>query len=62
MVTKVQNEINQEWFNASLKKYKPDVIALIGHIGLHFNEFKITIEAIRKVYPTIPITVMGGHT
>lgn len=62
VVNKVENEINKDWFNASLKKYKPNVIALIGHIGLHFNEFKITMEAIRKVYPTVPIAVMGGHT
>lgn len=62
VVEAVQSEVNKDWFINSLKEHQPTVIALIGHMGLQFNEFYIAIAAIRKVYPTIPIAVLGGHT
>lgn len=62
MVNTVEEEIKKDWFDASLKKYNPDIITLIGHIGLRFKEFYILIDAIRRVYPTIPIAILGGHT
>lgn len=62
VVQTVQHEIEQDWFNKSLTSHKPDIITLIGHIGLRFDEFYVLIAAIRKVYPTIPIAILGGHT
>lgn len=62
VVETVRHEIEQDWFLDSLTAHKPDIITLIGHIGLRFNEFYILIDAIRNVYPTIPIAILGGHT
>ena len=58
----MEYEIQQDWFVNSLKKYKPDVITLIGHSGIRFAEFKAVLAAIRAVYPTIPVSILGGHT
>lgn len=62
IVQTVEYEIKQDWFIDSLTEYEPDIITLIGHIGLRFSEFYILIDSIRKIYPTIPIAILGGHT
>lgn len=62
VVNLVENEIRQPWFNQSLRAYKPDIITLIGHIGIRFDEFHHIIKAIRAIHPTTPIAVLGGHT
>ncbi|CAO3675668.1 unnamed protein product [Rhizopus microsporus] len=62
VVNLVENEIRQPWFNQSLRAYEPDIITLIGHVGIRFDEFHHIIEAIRAIHPTIPIAVLGGHT
>ncbi|KAL1931515.1 hypothetical protein VTP01DRAFT_9658 [Rhizomucor pusillus] len=62
VVNKVEKEIREPWFKEALTSHKPDVIALIGHTGLRFNEFKAAIAAIRQYYPYLPIAVLGGHT
>ncbi|KAF7729993.1 hypothetical protein EC973_003406 [Apophysomyces ossiformis] len=61
VIHKVADEIKEPWFNEALD-HKPDVIVLIGHIGLDFAEFKTVISAIRQRYPYLPIAVLGGHT
>ncbi|KAG1453948.1 hypothetical protein G6F56_007440 [Rhizopus delemar] len=62
VVTLVEEELTKPWFKESLKAHTPDIITLIGHIGIRFDEFHHIIAAIRSYYPTIPITVLGGHT
>ncbi|KAI8979381.1 Metallo-dependent phosphatase-like protein [Mycotypha africana] len=62
VIKSVEDEIKQPWFQKSLVKHKPDIIVLIGHMGLHSSEFASLIKEIRAHYPTIPITVFGGHT
>ncbi|KAI9276032.1 Metallo-dependent phosphatase-like protein [Sporodiniella umbellata] len=62
VVNLVADEIAKPWFNESLKAHTPDVVTLIGHIGIRFEEFKTIIKAVRAYYPTIPIAVLGGHT
>ncbi|KAI8645414.1 Metallo-dependent phosphatase-like protein [Parasitella parasitica] len=62
MVRSVKDEIQEPWFKQSLETHEPDVIVLIGHIGLRFEEFHVLIEAIREYFPTMPIAVLGGHT
>lgn len=62
VVQKVEDEVKQPWFTEALTTHTPDVIALIGHTGLRFEEFKAVIAAIRQVYPYLPIAVLGGHT
>ncbi|KAL0145449.1 vacuolar protein [Mucor lusitanicus] len=62
VVRSVKDEIQEAWFKQSLETHLPDIIVLIGHIGLRFEEFYILIDAIREYYPTIPIAVLGGHT
>ncbi len=58
----VEDEIAKPWFKQSLQAHTPDIITLIGHIGIRFEEIRTIINAIRAYYPTIPITVLGGHT
>ncbi|KAI7870933.1 Ser/Thr protein phosphatase family protein [Spinellus fusiger] len=62
VVRKVEDEIKDPWFAQTLLTHKADVIVLIGHVGVRFDEFKAVIAAIRQHYPYIPITVLGGHT
>ncbi|KAI9029778.1 nucleoside phosphatase family-domain-containing protein [Phycomyces nitens] len=62
VVRTVADEISDPWFEKALLKHKADVIVLIGHIGLHTGEFQTVTAAIRKHYPYIPITILGGHT
>ncbi|KAG1494835.1 hypothetical protein G6F46_008057 [Rhizopus delemar] len=62
VITMVEDEIAKPWFKQSLKAHTPDIITLIGHIGIRFEEIRTIINAIRAYYPTIPITVLGGHT
>ena len=62
VVQSVANEIQQSWFNQSLTQHHPDLITVIGHVGIRFTEVHTVIKAIRAHYPTIPIAVLGGHT
>lgn len=58
----MKDEIQEAWFKQSLETHLPDIVVLIGHIGLRFEEFYILIDAIREYFPTTPIAVLGGHT
>ncbi|KAI8386932.1 Metallo-dependent phosphatase-like protein [Blakeslea trispora] len=62
VVQSVASEIQQSWFNQSLTEHNPDLITVIGHVGIRFTEVYTVIKAIRAHYPTIPIAVLGGHT
>lgn len=62
VVRSVKDEIQEAWFEESLKSHQPDIVVLIGHIGLRFEEFYILIKAIREHFATMPIAVLGGHT
>ncbi|KAL0076793.1 nucleoside phosphatase family-domain-containing protein [Phycomyces blakesleeanus] len=62
VVRNVADEISDPWFEKALLTHKADVIVLIGHISLHTGEFQTVTAAIRKHYPYIPITILGGHT
>ncbi|KAI8884051.1 hypothetical protein K501DRAFT_248623 [Backusella circina FSU 941] len=61
-VSTVKDELKQPWFEKSIRKYSPDIITVIGHIGIRFPEFEEIINAIRKYKPDVPIAVLGGHT
>ncbi|KAI8607523.1 Metallo-dependent phosphatase-like protein, partial [Chytriomyces sp. MP71] len=65
--TNVTDAVQQQWFTAALVE-KPDFFLLVGHIALRGNyvqtpapEWTTAINAIRKVHPTVPIVVFGGH-
>ncbi|KAG1239603.1 hypothetical protein G6F68_018474 [Rhizopus microsporus] len=62
VVNYVEDEIAKPWFNQSLKAHTPDIITIIGHIGIRYDEFKAILKAVRAHHPTIPIAVLGGHT
>ncbi|KAG1444367.1 hypothetical protein G6F56_010330 [Rhizopus delemar] len=62
VVNLVADEVAKPWFNQSLKAHTPDIVTLIGHIGIRYDEFQVIIKAVRAHHPTIPITVLGGHT
>lgn len=62
VVRSVKDEIQEAWFKQSLETHLPDIVVLIGHIGLRFEEFYVLIDAIREYFPTTPIAVLGGHT
>ncbi|CDS10063.1 hypothetical protein LRAMOSA02740 [Lichtheimia ramosa] len=61
VVHKVEDEVKEPWFGEALKSHKPDIIALMGHTGVRFEEFKVALKAIREYYPYLPVAVLGGH-
>ncbi|KAI9267432.1 Metallo-dependent phosphatase-like protein [Sporodiniella umbellata] len=62
VVMQVEEEIAKPWFKQSLRTHEADIVVLIGHVGIRFDEFYHIIAAIRSEYPSIPIAVLGGHT
>jgi hypothetical protein len=62
LINTVEDELKQPWFEKSIKKYKPDIITVLGHIGIRFPEFEHIVSTIRKFKPDVPIAILGGHT
>lgn len=63
-VTKVEDEIQKEWFQELLNNLDSvDYIVLAGHIPVRgWPEFRTILNAIRRVNPTIPVHMFGGHS
>ncbi|KAF9157729.1 hypothetical protein DFQ26_008415 [Actinomortierella ambigua] len=60
VVEKVETTIAQPWFQKSLK-VKSDVIVVVSHMSLRYGEALSIVNAIRKVQPTKPLFLFGGH-
>ncbi len=51
----------ESWFAEAIKD-EPDVFLLAGHMPVRNDQFPTVVGAIRKVHPTTPILVLGGHS
>ncbi|KAG0224927.1 hypothetical protein BGW42_004753 [Actinomortierella wolfii] len=60
VVQKVEETIAEPWFQKSLKE-DSDIIVVVGHTAVRFRETRAVVEAIRKVHPSKPLVVFGGH-
>jgi hypothetical protein len=60
VVQPVEETIKEDWFVEQIKE-KPDVIVVIGHVGLRMNEFRTIYAAIRKLDWFTPVLFFGGH-
>jgi len=66
-VIKAADMVKEQWFNDALATEKPiDMFVLFGHNPVRptdkYSTFKTVWDAIRKVHPEQPITILGGHT
>lgn len=64
-VTKVEHEIEKQWFQDVLRDILPtvDYIVLAGHIPVRdWPEFQTILDAIREKHSTIPVSMFGGHS
>lgn len=66
-VIKAADMVQQQWFIDALNTKDPiDMILLVGHNAISPKDsgstFKTVWNAIRKVHPTKPITMFGGHS
>ncbi|EST05352.1 Phosphoesterase domain protein [Kalmanozyma brasiliensis GHG001] len=53
--------VNETWFNDAIQE-QPDVFLIAGHMPVRNDQFPVVVNAIRKVHPTTPIMILGGHT
>ncbi|CAD6904547.1 unnamed protein product [Tilletia controversa] len=54
--------VNETWFQEAIKE-EPDFFLLAGHAPVRTDKtFPNVIAAIRKLHPTTPCIVVGGHT
>ncbi|CAO1629846.1 unnamed protein product [Parajaminaea phylloscopi] len=53
--------VKEAWFAQAIKE-RPDLFLLAGHMPVSKDEWPVVIAAIRKLHPTTPIMVLGGHT
>ncbi|KAL2754015.1 hypothetical protein ACRALDRAFT_1062981 [Sodiomyces alcalophilus JCM 7366] len=61
VVQRVEDTIQEEWFQTVLREEKPDVFVVTGHVGLRMPESRAIFEAIRKKHWFTPILFFGGH-
>ncbi|KAJ3105908.1 hypothetical protein HDU96_008395 [Phlyctochytrium bullatum] len=71
-INPVQEEVKAAWFLDALNQYKDaDFVLMAGHMTLRTGtgiwpassnaEWQAAVDAIRKVLPTTPIVIFGGH-
>ncbi|KAJ3416155.1 hypothetical protein HDV05_002800 [Chytridiales sp. JEL 0842] len=68
-VNPIANEVQEPWFTNVLNTQPADFYLLVGHVGLRQSrtgkalnvEWQAAVDAIRKVHPTKPIVIFGGH-
>lgn len=53
--------VNEAWFAEAIKE-EPDFFLLNGHMPVRRDDWPVVVNAIRKVHPTTPLIVTGGHT
>ncbi|KJZ77027.1 hypothetical protein HIM_03348 [Hirsutella minnesotensis 3608] len=66
-VIKAREMVQQKWFTDTLASKEPvDLFIILGHNPVRQTDksstFKTVFDAIRKVHPTTPIQIFGGHT
>ena len=51
----------EPWFTQAIQE-EPDVFLIAGHMPVRNDQFPVVVDAVRKVHPTTPIMVLGGHS
>lgn len=51
----------EPWFAEAIAE-EPDVFLIAGHMPVRHDQFPTVVNAVRKVHPTTPIVVLGGHS
>ncbi|KAH8096802.1 Metallo-dependent phosphatase-like protein [Cristinia sonorae] len=60
-VQKVADMVKEKWFLEAIKE-EPDFFLLAGHMPVQRDDWPLVFKAVRKVHPTTPIIILGGHT
>ncbi|KAI0645155.1 Metallo-dependent phosphatase-like protein [Trametes meyenii] len=60
-VQKVEDMVKERWFAEAIED-EPDFFLLVGHMPVRKDNWPTVFDAIRKVHPTTPILILGGHT
>ncbi|CAK5275130.1 unnamed protein product [Mycena citricolor] len=61
-VQKVESMVQESWFLQAIQE-EPDLFLLVGHMPAQndVSKWPLVSSAIRKVHPTTPIMIFGGH-
>ncbi|SPO24302.1 uncharacterized protein UTRI_03570 [Ustilago trichophora] len=51
----------EPWFAEAIKE-EPDLFLIAGHMPVRKDQFPTVVNAVRKVHPTTPIMILGGHS
>lgn len=51
----------EPWFTDAIKE-EPDLFLIAGHMPVRKDQFPTVVNAVRKVHPTTPIMILGGHS
>ncbi|KAJ4382130.1 hypothetical protein N0V86_002459 [Didymella sp. IMI 355093] len=62
VVTRVEDTVNEDWFQAALKDKDLDLIVVFGHVDIRSSEYTILFSTIRAAHPSLPIQFFGGHS
>ncbi|KAJ7681208.1 Metallo-dependent phosphatase-like protein [Mycena rosella] len=57
----VEDMILERWFTDAIAD-EPDLFLLVGHMPVARDRWPLVFDAIRKVHPTTPILIFGGHS
>ncbi|KAF8589377.1 hypothetical protein K439DRAFT_1628820 [Ramaria rubella] len=60
-VQPVQDMVNEAWFAEAIAE-EPDLFVLVGHMPVQRDDWPLVFDAVRKVHPTTPILIFGGHS
>ncbi|KAJ7094369.1 Metallo-dependent phosphatase-like protein [Mycena epipterygia] len=59
-VQPVEDMIQERWFADAIAD-EPDLFLLVGHMPVAQDRWPLVFNAIRKLHPTTPILIFGGH-
>lgn len=62
VVQRVEQTIQEEWFQQAIRDREVDLFLVAGHISLRSPEFDLIYKAIRGQQWDVPIQLFGGHT
>ena len=62
IVQKVEDTIQEEWFQSAIRDREVDLFLVAGHVGLRTPEFLNIFRTIRAQNWDTPIQFFGGHT
>ncbi|KAJ7461982.1 Metallo-dependent phosphatase-like protein [Mycena latifolia] len=60
-IQRVEDMVRERWFIDAIAD-EPDLFLLVGHMPVAQDRWPIVFDAIRRVHPTTPIIIFGGHS